>query len=288
MKNFSPLRYPGGKSKLTPFLESIIKRACPSCKTYIEPFAGGAGIALNLLFNQKVNNVVINDKDKAIYSFWKAILHETEAFLDKIKSTPVTIDEWYKQKYIYKKEKKYSLELGFATFFLNRTNRSGILTTAGPMGGYAQSGNWLIDSRYKRDDLIEKIKRISRHKNHIKVYNQDIFTFIRNIIPNFSDDAFVYFDPPYYVKGKKLYQNFFVHEDHERLADCIKTQVRCPWIVTYDNSPEIAKMYQGFLSRTFDIEYSVSKRGVGTEIAIFKDQCYLPSESRKRKKLIVV
>jgi len=283
MKNFSPLRYPGGKSKLAPFLEQVINRACSSCRTYIEPFAGGAGVALNLLFSGNVENIIINDKDKAIYSFWKAILQEPDAFLKKIESTPVTINEWHRQKSIYKTEKKYSLELGFATFFLNRTNRSGILTTAGPMGGYAQAGNWSIDSRYKKIDLIRKIEQISTFRHKIKIYNQDIFCFVKTVIQKHSEESFVYFDPPYYVKGKKLYHNFFIHNDHVRLADCIASGVKCPWVVTYDNSPEIAEIYKNFTTRTFDIEYSVSKRGIGTEIVIFKDVNYLPPGHGKKK-----
>ena len=128
--------------------------------TYIEPFAGGAGVALYLLFEQKVSNVVINDFDKAIYSAWKAILEETDRFMELINCVPITLDEREHQKEIYlNNNKKYSFELGFAAFYLNRTNRSGILS-AGPIGGYDQNGDYLIDARFNREALVDKIKRI--------------------------------------------------------------------------------------------------------------------------------
>ena len=147
MSNPSPLRYPGGKKRLSDFIGLMIENAdIPNC-TYVEPFAGGAGVALALLFDGKVENIIINDFDKAIYSFWRAVKQEPEQLIEKIKSTPITIDEWYRQKKIYLSQSTYSIDLAFATLFLNRTNRSGILT-AGPIGGYSQAGEWKLDVRF--------------------------------------------------------------------------------------------------------------------------------------------
>ena len=195
--NYSPLRYPGGKSKITPFVSLLIEKSNLDECTYVEPFAGGAGVALSLLFDGTVTNIVINDYDKAIYSMWKAILEETEAFINLVQTAPLTIDEWRKQKQIYNNQnKKYSLELGFATFYLNRTNRSGILA-AGPIGGYKQTGNYLMDARYNREVLIKRIKKIAEYKSHIHLYNKDIESFMKNYLPKYLRNAFVYFDPPY-------------------------------------------------------------------------------------------
>ena len=175
--NYSPLRYPGGKSKIAPFVSLLIEKTKLDECTYVEPFAGGAGVALSLLFDGTVTNIVINDYDKAIYSMWKSILEETEAFINLVRTVPLTIDEWRKQKQIYNNEnKKYSLELGFATFYLNRTNRSGILA-AGPIGGYKQTGNYLMDVRYNREALIQRIKKIAEYKSYIHLYNKDIESF---------------------------------------------------------------------------------------------------------------
>lgn len=189
--NYSPLRYPGGKAKLAPYIKLTMSRIANPIDTYIEPFAGGAGIALDLLLTGTVKKIIINDYDKAIYSFWRAVLEDSKELVKLIKNTEVSVEEWYRQKNIYEKmNTKYSLELGFATFFLNRTNRSGILS-AGPIGGYKQNGNYLIDERYNKEKLIDKILNISKFKNNIKLYNKEARPFIEQIISKFDRNAFV-------------------------------------------------------------------------------------------------
>ena len=197
MPNPSPLRYPGGKHRLAGFIQLAIQNLnMPYC-TYVEPFAGGAGVALSLLLDGTVNHIVINDYDKAIYSFWRAVRQEPASLIELIQNTPVTIDEWHRQKEIYSTSTAYSLDLAFATLFLNRTNRSGILN-AGPIGGYAQDGEWKLDVRFDKEAIIAKIKLIHKERERITVYNKYIISLLRNYVPLFGDNLFFYFDPPYY------------------------------------------------------------------------------------------
>jgi len=274
--NYSPLRYPGGKAKIAPLVELIIQKSQLKDFVYIEPFAGGSGVALSLLFDGIAKDIIINDYDKAIYSFWKSILEETNDFITLINNTPITIEEWRRQKEIYTtRNKKYSLELGFATFYLNRTNRSGILS-AGPIGGFDQTGNYLIDARFNKEKMTNKILKISKYKNHIKCYNKDILSFINNYIPSFGDNSFVYFDPPYFNKGKELYKNFFNPEHHQKIADEIINNVNCNWIVTYDDVNQIRDIYNNFTLRKFDLNYSVANGGKGSEIIIFSNPNICP------------
>lgn len=278
--NNSPLRYPGGKSKIAPLINIIIENIGINRCTYIEPFAGGAGVAISLLLNGSVENIVINDYDKAIYSFWRAVIEDTDKLIKLIRDTPININEWKKQKNIYlTHNKKYSLELGFATFYLNRTNRSGILKS-GPIGGYNQDGNYTIDARYNKEVLIEKIKKIAQKKKNIKLYNKEIREFIKKVIPLYEEKAFVYFDPPYYKRGKELYKNFFESKDHNDIAKLISENVNCDWIVTYDNLPEIRKLYDNYLIKTFELNYSLANNGKGTEIIVFKDKKYCPTKEQ--------
>ena len=271
--NRSPLRYPGGKSKISKFVAELIRNAGQK-EVYIEPFAGGAGVALDLLLTEKVQNIVINDYDKAIYSFWRAVLNETDALVNKIENTAVTIEEWNTQKDIYiNQNKKYSLELAFATFFLNRTNRSGILK-AGPIGGKKQDGNYSIDARYNKKELISRIECIAKEKKRIKLYNKDIISFIDGVISQYND-AFVYFDPPYYNKGPELYRNYFNDKDHKKLAEIIQSDVKCEWIVTYDLADEIIDLYSECEKRKFDINYSAVNGRRKSEILILKDAKYI-------------
>lgn len=276
LKNYSPLRYPGGKSKLAPFVSLAIRKSNIQNPVYIEPFAGGAGTALELLFDGIVSEIVINDYDKAIYSMWRAILTNTRRFIKLIEKTPLNDEEWRRQKHIYSTQnKRYSLELGFAAFYLNRTNRSGILS-AGPIGGHDQTGNYLIDARFNKDDLIKRIKKISQNRHRIHLYNYDVRTFLNVYAQKYIDNAFIYFDPPYYHKGKQLYKNFFEHKDHEQIRDLI-VNLNCPWIVTYDDVKEIREIYKAYEGYNFDLVYGVANTGVNSEIMFFSHRELVPS-----------
>ena len=274
----SPLRYPGGKGKLTPFMEYMIKNSGHLGGTYIEPFAGGAGIALELLQKGIVSRVVINDYDKGVWSFWRAILSETDRFIEELRTVPLTVDEWDRQRAIcLNQNKKYSFELGFATFYMNRTNRSGIIK-GGVIGGQNQAGPWKMDVRFNREDLILRIQNVSQKKNSIKLYNKDINSFIERYIPKYADNAFVYFDPPYYGKGKQLYMNFFSHNDHVRIESTIREHVNCDWIITYDDIPAIREIYKDYDLYLYDLNYSVSAKCKASEIMVFGGKINPPSD----------
>lgn len=275
--HYSPLRYPGGKGKLAPFMSSIIENLNLQGGVYIEPFAGGAGIALDLLFNNIVSEIVINDLDKGIYSFWRAIISEPDRFIDKIYSTPVNIKEWKKQKaFLMGNYNKYSFELGFATFYLNRTNRSGIIK-GGVIGGISQDGKWKLDARFNKEELVKRIERVAEYKKNIHVYNKDITSFLLSYVRKYEKNGFIYFDPPYFTKGKQLYLNFFNNADHKRIENVIRNSVNCDWVITYDDVPEIAQIYNGYEVRKFDLRYCAASKRQASEIIIFKDVQMIPS-----------
>lgn len=273
---YSPLRYPGGKGKLEPFMEVVIEQTGHVGGTYIEPFAGGAGIALELLEKEIVSNIVINDLDKGIYSFWRAILTETNRFIRDIRTVDLTIDEWKRQRKIIDNCSRYSYELGFATFYLNRTNRSGIIK-GGIIGGMEQDGKWKMDARFNREALIKRIVKIASRKKYIHVYNKDVNSFIQKFLPKYQQNAFVYFDPPYFGKGKQLYLNFFSYDDHVRIERMICNQVDCDWVITYDDSQEIANIYQNHVLRRLDLNYSAAVKRRASEIVVFKRQNMIPT-----------
>lgn len=275
---YSPLRYPGGKGKLSLFMEYMIDRLGHRGGTYIEPFAGGAGIAVELLLKNVVNRIVINDYDKGVWSFWKAILTETDRFVEQVRTVPLTIDEWYRQhKICVNQNDKYSFELGFATFYMNRTNHSGIIK-GGVIGGLEQAGNWTMDVRFNREDLINRIQNIASRKKDIKLYNKDISSFITNYVPLYEDNAFIYFDPPYYKKGKQLYMNYFSHEDHVRIESAIRQHINCDWIITYDDVKEIEEIYKDYQLYLYDLNYSVSAKCKASELMIFRNEILPPTD----------
>ncbi|MBY8196129.1 DNA adenine methylase [Vibrio fluvialis] len=262
---YSPLRYPGGKSKLTAYVVETLKLNDLEGGTYVEPFAGGCAIAWYLLLEGHVSKVWINDLDPAIHAFWYSVLHRTDELCLLIEKTDVTIEEWHNQKKIYSTAEDV-LTLGFATFFLNRTNRSGILK-AGVIGGLEQNGNYLLDCRYQKDVLIEKIRAIANRANDINLTNLDATQFIDENLNSIEGPCLVNIDPPYYVKGKGLYQNFFEHDDHYRLYESVKRIIH-PWIVTYDDTPEICGIYSEFEPQSFGLTYTAQTKKKGSELIV--------------------
>lgn len=267
---FTPLRYPGGKTSLFEYFDNVIKQHSWKDVVYIEPYAGGAGAALSLLLLEKVHSIVINDRDPAIYAFWKSITENSELFINKIETTPLTVAEWKVQKEIYKTaDQSDLLKLGFATFFLNRTNRSGILN-AGPIGGMTQDGNYKIDARFNKQKMIDKIRLISLYKDRIKVSNADGI----DIIKKYSKDerSFFYIDPPYFVKGADLYLNAFKLEDHKKLASVLRARTDVKWLLTYDNEATIRELYSDLEQEPFDLRYSAHLNSrLGSEVMIFSN-----------------
>ncbi len=285
---YSPLRYPGGKGKLAPLMEVLIKNTGHVGGTYVEPFAGGAGIALELLEKNIVNQIVINDLDKGVYSFWRAILNETDRFVEMVEKVPLIMDEWNKQReIIWKAGNKYSFELGFATFYMNRTNRSGIIK-GGVIGGASQNGEWKMDARFNKEELIKRIIKIAERKRDIHVYNKDVVSLIRNYLPTYEDNAFIYFDPPYFGKGKQLYLNFFTYKDHVRIEKMVNELVNCDWVITYDDVPEIACIYSEHILRRFDLNYSAAVKRRASEIIIFKERDMIPLQKDLEDKKISI
>ncbi|MCI8326048.1 MAG: DNA adenine methylase [Clostridia bacterium] len=274
--NYSPLRYPGGKAKITPLVNLLMESSGVKNGTYIEPFAGGAGVALALLFNNQTDRIVINDYDVAIYSIWNAIINETDKFVSLIETKPISVEEWREQKKIYvEHNNEYSIELAFATFYLNRTNRSGIIK-AGPIGGYDQTGNYLIDARYNKVDLINRIRRIAKFKERIILYNKEIREFIVDYLPLYNYNSFAYFDPPYFKKGKELYKNFFNYTDHRDIAKLI-CKADIPWMLTYDDENEMVELYKDKYIKRYEINYSAANKGRNKEIIALSDD-FWPSK----------
>lgn len=275
----SPLRYPGGKMKLAPFLRKIVENNS-EVNHYIEPFAGGGGIAINLLLNNLIDNITLNDFDIAIYCFWKTVTENNSSFMNLFDSTPVTIDEWKKQKKLFSEmDMKNANELteqevvkfGFATFFLNRTNFSGILRGATPIGGLSQRGKWKLDCEFNKDRLRPLLIRIGDYSDKITVSNLDMTIHLLDF-RNASKSTLMFIDPPYVKQGKRLYLPIKDMEDHQKLAEEIK-QLKCNWILTYDDIDEIKSFYNFSTYRyIYSLQYKVKTHKSATEfIAISKN-----------------
>jgi len=276
-KFHSPLRYPGGKGKLLPFVKDLIIHNHLGGGSYSEPYAGGAGVALGLLFDDYVSEIHINDFDYGIYSFWHSILYDVDNFLEKLWNTSINIENRDKQKHTLQNQNNFSqLEIGFATFYLNRTNVSGVVT-GGAIGGVKQLGKYKIDARFNKKDLAKRISQIAYHQDSINLYNLDAIDFIAKTLPNNKTKGLIFLDPPYYAKGKKLYTSFYEHEDHQHVAEAIKTSPHKHWIITYDNIEAIENIYDLTNKIVYDLRYSLTvKNKKGSEFLFYSDYINLP------------
>lgn len=275
----TPLRYPGGKQKLSPFISEIVEQNYLGGGHYVEPYAGGAGVAMELLISGEVSHVHLNDSCKRIYAFWRSVLTRSEELCALIVRASLTVEEWRRQQAIFSDpEQADELTLGFATFYLNRCNRSGILS-GGLIGGLRQDGDWRMDARFPRNELIRRIEVIASKAKEISLCNWDAERFIKEYLPRVPDNALIYLDPPYFKKADRLYMNHYSPDDHERIAKVIQLKVKHKWIVSYDNAPEIAKYYLMRRSFEYDLQYNASKAYMGKELIIVSDDLIVPASS---------
>lgn len=277
----SPLRYPGGKACLTNQIKNIIVFNRIVGIDYAEPFSGGAGLALNLLSNGYVSHLYLNDLDSAIFAFWSSAIEDTPEFCRLIRDTPVTIEEWHRQKQVLSHPADYSIiQLGFATFFLNRTNRSGILR-GGVIGGLHQNGIYKIDCRFNKNELIQRIESIASRRDDISLTRLDASEFILTVINKNPKKCFTFLDPPYYKKGNQLYFNTLSIRDHLELSKIISRKLKEPWVLTYDDVPEINSMYSSFHGIRYQINYTASVKQPGFEIMYHSPGLKMPPDLLK-------
>lgn len=277
--NRTPLRYPGGKSIMTPFFIDLIKANELSCVSYAEPYAGGAGTAINLLLGGHVDKVYINDANACIFSFWEYSIKESDRFIETIERTEVNLQNWRHYREVVRTTDKPSFELGFATFYLSRTNRSGILT-AGPIGGMTQDKQdraaYKIDCRFNKPDLISRISEIARHRENIAVSNQDAIDFLETLPA--SSHNLVYLDPPYFKQGKSLYLNYYLEKDHELLSEYLSRTTNFRWVLSYDNVGEIREFYKDFDLYEFQLSYTAQHVKKGSELLTHSADLAMPGE----------
>jgi DNA adenine methylase len=277
-KHWSPLRYPGGKQKLTPFIVEIIRANDLVGAEYIEPYAGGAGVAMELLISGTASRVHINDNCARVAAFWRALVNYPDELCSLISRASLTVEEWRRQKAVFARPDECGeLELGFSTLFLNRCNRSGILG-GGLIGGLSQTGEWLMDARFPRPALIQRIEALAARSGSISVYKMDAEVFITDELRRIPH-GLVYLDPPYFHKADRLYLNHYQASDHSRISKTIQKKLKHPWVVSYDNAPEIASFYSKFRKFQYGLQYNASRAYVGNELFIFSPDLAIPENS---------
>lgn len=286
MPFYTPLRYPGGKRRLAPVVMRLLEENGLKNVQYAEPYAGGAAIALALLFEGYASAVHINDLSRPVYAFWHAVLNDTAELCRRIERVTVTMREWRRQRKVYENRETSDIaELGFAALFLNRTNRSGIIA-GGVIGGKRQTGAWGLDARFSKDELVRRVQRIGRYKSRIHLYQSDAFDFTNQVLARLGPRTFAFYDPPYIESGDDLYLNDYDLEGHRRLARRI-TRLKQAWVVTYDYAAVQAGLYPSHRRLIYGLPYSAQSRYQGREAMFFAPHLRLPPAWRRSRAILL-
>lgn len=276
MNTTSPLRYPGGKSAMAGLLVQVRRLNRLGDRATAEPFAGGAGASLTLLYREETKEIYINDADGAIHDFWWTAVNRPQPLVNMLAKTRVSMAEWRRQREVYRDPGPVSrLRRGFAAFYLNRCNRSGIIMNGGAIGGVKQDGKWKLNARFNKFELRRRCEKVAEYRDRIHVSCRDGIDFIDTLD---SQSTFFFIDPPYFAKGKTLYLNALNEHYHATLAARLRSMRDAAWVLTYDDCPEIRRMYRGWATiRPFSLRYAAAERRSGNEVLIAPKWIRLPA-----------
>lgn len=272
----SPLRYPGGKGRLSQYVAELIETNDLVGAHYAEPYAGGAGVALALLYREYASHIHLNDLNRSVHAFWQAVVTDGPELCRRIMSCPLDMEEWQRQRDVQRADAPDPMDLAFSTLYMNRTNRSGVIK-GGVIGGRDQTGPWKLDARFRRKDLVQRIEKAAAYSSRITVTGVDALLFLKDHLPTATTPTLVYLDPPYFRKAQKLYDNHYRPDDHADLAAAVK-DIKHPWIVSYDNQIAVRALYADYAQEEFRILYSAGPVANGTEVMIFAPSVRRPRE----------
>lgn len=251
---------------MAPFLRHVIEAQRTRPVFYAEPFAGGAGAAMQLLSDGVVEHVALNDLNGGITSFWRAVFEENDRLAEAVRTAELSLGMWHQQREIQLDAQADPFERGFATFYLNRTNRSGILGGR-PIGGLEQTGTWKLDARFNKADLVARIRHLSSFRDRVTVTQNEGRLFL-DALDGDRTEKMIYVDPPYLKQGEDLYLANMLYRDHVNLARTL-LRLKSPWLLTYDRDDRIPEQfYPGLACAAFSISHTAAIQHLGKEYLV--------------------
>jgi len=233
----SPLRYPGAKRLLLPAIRDLLPE---HVDLLIEPFAGGASVALALLDEGRADRVVLGDADPLVAAFWSVATSRPDELIEAMRAETPSVERW---DYWRAAEPDDELKAACKCLYLNRTSFSGNLHhEAGPLGGRAGRGEG-IAGRWAPETVASRIRHVAElgRGGRITVVAGDWQETV-DVGLRMAPDPLVYADPPYVSAGTRLYRASFTVGDHGNLADGLAT-APYRWLLSYDDHPTTRRLY---------------------------------------------
>lgn len=276
----SLLRYPGSKARFANFIAKAITLNAPRPRLFVEPFCGGASVSIALLESGVVDAVAINDADQLISQLWSTVFSKSGAqwLADQVLEIPLSVGEWKRQKALRPSSRR---EAALKCLYLNRTSFNGIIHQSGPLGGWTQEKTD-IGVRFNRERLSDRILTLSELRDQVTVGEEGWRSFCQRFAEHPA--AIFYLDPPYYHRAEQLYRHVFDADRHEELRDFLKDFDR-PWLLSYDDAPEVRELYEEVSSkaRVIDNTYSTHPLGgcafIGREL-VYTNMRRLPAPAK--------
>jgi DNA adenine methylase len=280
----SPLRYPGGKRRLVPFIAATLAANGLKPGLLAEPFAGGASVALELAATDVVERIALGDLDPNVADFWRVAFEDCDWLCGQVSSIEVNLKTWKRFK---TEEQRSARDRALACLFLNRTSFNGALHDhAGPIGGQAQTSAYDLACRFPRERLIKRLRACEQLAGAGKVVfvtaddAVNVLALARTRAKRNNWSLFYYLDPPFWAKSNRLYQFSFTSSDHKKLAQALR-YVQEPWLLSYDVADQIKKLYEPHhaLQQTVELLYTASQRAAYEELVV-TNLPTLPSDTR--------
>ena len=236
----SPLRYPGGKSRVAKLLCQYI----PPHTEYREPFVGGGAI---FFYKPKVEKNWINDLHPGLYALWRTLRDHFPEFADLCKAQDTTdlratFDYWINRFDLMKAEGNAQLvERAVQYYFINRT-----VWTGRVVFDPARRSRLYFSNPEGWGKLEKKLRHLRACAEKLRGVRITCKPF-EKCLGGATPETFIYADPPYYrdsldTPTSRLYEGHFAIEQHESLRDLL---ANCPArvMISYDDRPEVRRLY---------------------------------------------
>lgn len=275
--HISPLRYPGGKSRIWEHLAAQYTQAPLGeldAEIWFEPFAGGLGAGLKMLQESIIGELWFCEANRGLGALWGELVANPTALIDTVSSLPerMSLDVYQEALAVLAAPDSYpQLQVAVAALVVNRCSRSGMVTpTTGPIGGKQQDGKYRVGDRWNLPRTISTLEKLAPLTRYMRFVGPDGISALAGL-PNsgFAEEVFVFADPPYVGAGQRLYQHGLDESGHRALADALHDLDETHWVLAYDEAPLVRELYEGLHIQEYTLHHTANRSKSGAELLIY-------------------